>query len=227
MLKKRGHINIKLNQRVKDKNGNLSEFDIVYGWPVRHYVECKNYSHPVKLEMVAKFKEVLRLHHIPKSRGLFVTTSTYTPRATTIGITCIDGAGLERLEKTALTALITKYLIILCAAAGGYGLYYYLLNTDSKKVKAWRDTMDERSRQISKQSVEKVQEVGSAVLATSTSVASDAKDVVVESVSKAVSSVKDAVMEKPVAEGKPAEKSAVAIEKSEKSEEEDVWEAPS
>ena len=93
--------------------------------------------------------------------------------------------------------------------------------------------MDERSRQISKQSVEKVQEVGSAVLATSTSVASDAKDVVVESVSKAVSSVKDAVMdakpveeEKPVAEGKPAEKSAVAIEKSEKSEE-DVWEAPS
>ena len=94
--------------------------------------------------------------------------------------------------------------------------------------------MDERSRQISKQSVEKVQEVGSAVLATSTSVASDAKDVVVESVSKAVSSVKDAVMEKPAAEekpvpeGKPAEKSAVAIEKSEeKREEEDVWEAPS
>ena len=92
--------------------------------------------------------------------------------------------------------------------------------------------MDERSRQISKQSVEKVQEVGSAVLATSTSVASDAKDVVVESVSKAVSSVKDAVMEKPVAEEKPAEKSAeksaVAIEKSEeKREEEDVWEAPS
>ena len=68
---------------------------------------------------------MLRLHHIPKSRGLFVTTSTYTPRATTIGVTCIDGAGLERLEKTALTALITKYLIILCAAAGGYGLYYY------------------------------------------------------------------------------------------------------
>lgn len=68
---------------------------------------------------------MLRLHHIPKSRGLFVTTSTYTPRATTIGITCIDGAGLERLEKTALTALITKYLIILCASAGGYGLYYY------------------------------------------------------------------------------------------------------
>lgn len=90
--------------------------------------------------------------------------------------------------------------------------------------------MDERSRQISKQSVEKVQEVGSAVLATSTSVASDAKDVVVESVSKAVSSVKDAVVEKPaaeekpVAEGKTAEKSAVAEEKRE---EEDMWEAPS
>ena len=54
-----------------------------------------------------------------------MTTSTYTPRATTIGITCIDGAGLERLEKTATTALIIKYMIILGAAAGGYGLYYY------------------------------------------------------------------------------------------------------
>ena len=71
---------------------------------------------------------MLRPHHIPKSRGLFVTTSTYTPRATTIGITCIDGAGLERLEKSVLTALITKYLIILCAAAGGYGLDYYREN---------------------------------------------------------------------------------------------------
>ena len=84
--------------------------------------------------------------------------------------------------------------------------------------------MDERSRQISKQSVEKVQEVGSAVLATSTSVASDAKDVVVESVSKAVSSVKDAVVEKPAAEEKLVEKSVVAEEKRE---EEDMWEAPS
>lgn len=56
MLHKRGHINIKMNQRIKDKNGNWSEFDIVYGWPIKHYVECKNYSHPVKLEMVAKFK---------------------------------------------------------------------------------------------------------------------------------------------------------------------------
>lgn len=58
MLRKRGHINIKMNQRIKDKNGNWSEFDIVYGWPIRHYVECKNYSHPVKLEMVAKFKVI-------------------------------------------------------------------------------------------------------------------------------------------------------------------------
>lgn len=58
MLKRRGHINIKMNQRIKDSNGNWSEFDIVYGWPVRHYVECKNYSHPVKLEMVAKFKVI-------------------------------------------------------------------------------------------------------------------------------------------------------------------------
>ena len=133
MLKKRGHLNIKKNQRVKDRNGNWSEFDIVYGWPIRHYVECKNYSHPVKLEMVAKFKvgfgagndeqEVLRLHRIPKSRGMFITTSTYTPRATTIGINCIDGAGLERLEKTATTALLIKSFMVLAFCFGGVGIY--------------------------------------------------------------------------------------------------------
>lgn len=127
MLKKRGHLCIKQNQRVKDRNGNWSEFDIVYGWPIKHYVECKNYAQPVKLEMVAKFKEVLRLHRIPKSRGLFVTTSTYTPRATTIGITCVDGAGLERLEKTAGTALLIKFLILAICGAGSYGLYYYCM----------------------------------------------------------------------------------------------------
>ena len=59
MLRKRGHVNIKMNQRVKDRNGNWSEFDIVYGWPIKHYVECKNYSNPVKLEMVAKFKVII------------------------------------------------------------------------------------------------------------------------------------------------------------------------
>lgn len=56
MLRRRGHLNVKKNVRVKDKNGNWSEFDVVYGWPIRHYVECKNYSSSVKLEMVAKFK---------------------------------------------------------------------------------------------------------------------------------------------------------------------------
>ena len=125
MLKKRGHICIKQNQRVEDSYGNWSEFDIVYGWPIKHYVECKNYSHPVKLEMVAKFKEVLRLHRIPKSRGMFVTTSTYTPRATTIGILCIDGAGLERLEKTAATASIIKSLIFVICGGGSYFLNNY------------------------------------------------------------------------------------------------------
>ena len=125
MLKKRGHICIKQNQRVKDSYGNWSEFDIVYGWPIKHYVECKNYSHPVKLEMVAKFKEVLRLHRIPKSRGLFVTTSTYTPRATTIGIMCIDGAGLQRLEQTASTAIIMKALIFVICGGGSYLLYNF------------------------------------------------------------------------------------------------------
>lgn len=54
-----------------------------------------------------------------------MTTSTYTPRATTIGITCVDGAGLERLEKTATTALLMKYLIILVCGGASYGLYYF------------------------------------------------------------------------------------------------------
>ena len=98
--------------------------------------------------------------------------------------------------------------------------------------------MDERSRQISKQSVEKVQEVGSAVFEASASAASDVKDVVVES----VSSVKEAMNDvKPMetivvksAESsmvKPAEASMekpaeTSMEKPAEGEE-NVWEAPS
>lgn len=60
ILKKQGHWNVKQNVLVTDKYGNKSEFDIVYGWPIRHYVECKCYSEPIKLDLVAKFKVYCR-----------------------------------------------------------------------------------------------------------------------------------------------------------------------
>lgn len=53
--------------------------------------------------------------------------------------------------------------------------------------------MDDRSHQLTKQSVEAVQEVGSTVLNSSASVVSSAKDVVVDSVSNAKDVVVDSV----------------------------------
>lgn len=102
LLRREGRFNIKKNVMIKDMHGNRSEIDIVYGiGPYKTYVECKNYNRPVPLMMVAKFKSVLELNGIPLSRGLFVTTSTYTPRATTIGIETLDGAELKRREARA------------------------------------------------------------------------------------------------------------------------------
>ncbi|KAK8809923.1 hypothetical protein WA158_000866 [Blastocystis sp. Blastoise] len=124
LLKRRGHWRVKRNQIVKDKYGNRSEFDLVYGWPVRHYVECKNYSAPIKLDLVAKFKEVLRLNGINIKRGLFVTNSTYTPRTTTIGIKCIDGDTLLSLEANARRYRVKRdfWWVLLLSITGG--LYY-------------------------------------------------------------------------------------------------------
>lgn len=96
-----GHTPVRRNVIIKDGNGNRSEIDLVAGRWFPLYVECKNYSHPVPLEQVAKFKEVLALNHIPIRRGLFVTTATFTPRATTIGVETWDGAKLRRMERRA------------------------------------------------------------------------------------------------------------------------------
>jgi hypothetical protein len=154
MFRRMGKYNIRQNVMVRDSNGNLSEFDVTYGYFFRRYIECKNYTHPVGLEYpylffpsppqllqyqmsvsrcaslmhailntfspravagapsrccasplprsflmfnyifylfltlfkaVAKFKEVLKLNGIPVRHGIFITTSTFTPRATTIG----------------------------------------------------------------------------------------------------------------------------------------------
>lgn len=91
------------NLILRDSFGNISQIDVCFGLFRRYYVECKNYSSNVPLEGlkkqkmslsklcsdffflkdVAKFKEVLTLNRIPISRGIFVTTAGFTPRALT------------------------------------------------------------------------------------------------------------------------------------------------
>merc|ERR1712070_1096459 len=95
-----GHSNVTVNYKLRDNRGNLSEIDIVTGrWLWRTFVECKHYeSKSVPLEDVAKFKEVLRMNGVSANRGLFITNSTFSPRATEVGIRTIDGAELQRLH---------------------------------------------------------------------------------------------------------------------------------
>ncbi len=77
------------------------QIDIACGLWRRYYVECKCYSGSVPLKDVAKFSSVLELNGISQSRGIFITNSTYVPRATTIGIRCVDGDELKRWRKQA------------------------------------------------------------------------------------------------------------------------------
>jgi hypothetical protein len=86
---------VRRNVRVRDSHGHWSELDVVAGrWWRKLYVECKAYApdRPVPLEDVAKFREVLRLLGVPPGRGLFVTTSSFSPRALTVGVRTVDGA---------------------------------------------------------------------------------------------------------------------------------------
>uniref|UniRef100_A0A6B2LML5 Restriction endonuclease type IV Mrr domain-containing protein n=1 Tax=Arcella intermedia TaxID=1963864 RepID=A0A6B2LML5_9EUKA len=128
ILRNLGKRNIRQNVMMKDTNGCLSEIDVSHGIFFRQYIECKNYSgHAVPLEDVAKFKEVLNLNYIPISRGLFVTTSTYTPRATLIGIKCIDGEELKKWEKWSRKVYWIRMLLKLCfLLAMMVALYIYL-----------------------------------------------------------------------------------------------------
>lgn len=57
---------------------------------------------------VAKFASVLELNGIPISRGLFITNSTYVPRATTLGIKTVDGKQLAQLERRAKWAFLWR-----------------------------------------------------------------------------------------------------------------------
>jgi hypothetical protein len=120
-LARGGHRNVRRNVRLVDSFGNPSEVDVVFGPPHRpSFVECKAYhgsGASVGLEEVAKFKEVLSLHGVPLSRGLFVTTSTYVPRATTIGVRTVDGAQLAAWEQR-----LRRRGVALAAARGAAGV---------------------------------------------------------------------------------------------------------
>eukprot|EP01116_Phalansterium_solitarium_P023746 TRINITY_DN8482_c0_g2_i2.p2 TRINITY_DN8482_c0_g2~~TRINITY_DN8482_c0_g2_i2.p2 ORF type:complete len:196 (-),score=61.83 TRINITY_DN8482_c0_g2_i2:154-741(-) len=121
MFKRLGKWNVRRNVTLIDSFGNRSQIDLTYGLFRKTYVECKNYALPVPLKDVAKFKEVLALNRIPLSRGLFVTTSTYVPRATTIGVLCLDGNDLRILERRAKISGFSRFAAF--ALASGTLLY--------------------------------------------------------------------------------------------------------
>lgn len=118
LLRKEGFRDVQLNTRVKDANGNWSEIDVIgknrslinrfftipaylpYG-ARQIFVECKQYNPDLRVSLgdVSKFKEVLQLNKININQGLFVTTSTYVPRAGTIGIRTVDGSQLKRWNR--------------------------------------------------------------------------------------------------------------------------------
>lgn len=167
ILKRLGRWNIKRSVFIYDRFGNKSEIDLVYGIFFKRYVECKNYSDSVPLEMVAKFKEVLKLNNIPIQRGFFITTSSFTPRATTIGIKTIDGKQLRRLgmllsqDLCASSSFLTdlhraelwSYLIQafrstrnLCLVSGA-GYVFYLSQFDRPAYERLRRQVDVTSSQ--------------------------------------------------------------------------------
>jgi hypothetical protein len=119
-----GHGPVQRNVVLTDRHGNRSEIDVVFrggaltGWR-RGYVECKAYhgsGASVGLEEVAKFKEVLSLNGIPPSRGLFITTTGFVPRARTTGVPTLDGPGLAAWE-----ARLARRGLLRRAGAGAAG----------------------------------------------------------------------------------------------------------
>lgn len=128
ILQRLGKRNIVMNWLVRDSHGHWSEIDLRHGLLWHHYIECKNYAadHAVPLDDVSKFKEVLQLNRLSTRRALFVTTSTFSPRATTIGIRCMDGAALDRWEarsvrvarRRAAARALAAAAVLAAAAAG-------------------------------------------------------------------------------------------------------------
>lgn len=125
LLRREGWWRVRTNVEVLDRHGNRSELDVTYGLFRRRVVECKHYSRKksVPLEDVAKFKEVLQLNGMAPSRGTFVTTSVYSPRARHIGIKCIDGDELRSWERRALVKMLCRRSALLTVAALGVVLW--------------------------------------------------------------------------------------------------------
>ena len=130
LLISEGRYNVKQNVMLKDKHGNKSEIDLTYnifppwwifGNKTRH-VECKNYAKgkSVPLEDVSKFKSVLDLNGIDNKHGIFVTTSTFSPRCESAAgkIKLINGDELKRWEKKVYSTKYTK-LFLQALAVGG------------------------------------------------------------------------------------------------------------
>ena len=101
LFKQLGWWRVRRDISLTDRHGNRSQIDVVAGLWRPHYVECKCYTGSVPLSDVAKFASVLQLNNIPRSRGIFITTSTYVPRARTIGVRVVDGAELQQWRQQA------------------------------------------------------------------------------------------------------------------------------
>lgn len=148
LYKRLGKWNVKRDVKLIDGYGNLSQIDVTYGRFFRVYIECKNYGDkPVPLSDVAKFKEVLILNNISPSRGIFITTSTYVPRALTIGIKTIDGTQLKRLERFARVYSIIRKLIWLGIIGGASWWLYNNWTDDFLTQKHWEKQYSQWSKQ--------------------------------------------------------------------------------
>lgn len=129
LLRRLGKRRVQHNVGLVDQFGNRSQIDVQYGLLFKRYVECKNYTSglSVPLSDVAKFKEVLLQNGIPASRGVFVTTSTFTPRALRAGITTVDGKQLIEWERRSFRVARWRWARRAClACAMGVAAAYFV-----------------------------------------------------------------------------------------------------
>jgi len=110
---------------------------------LKTYIECKAYKETKKVPLsdVAKFKEVLTLNNISHAR-IFITTSTYSPRANKIGIKCIDGSQLKRLERWSYVQMLfrwTFYVLVSMEALHSVYIYIYYPKEFLIYKKKWKD----------------------------------------------------------------------------------------
>jgi len=94
--------NIILKRKIRKKTIR-SEFDVLYGWPITQYIECKYkfQGNKVSAKSVAFFSEKLRLHKIKTNKGTIITNQYLTEKARQIcrmnHIKCIEREELQKL----------------------------------------------------------------------------------------------------------------------------------